>query len=206
MHARFAAVAANLRAEKTLASRGKDKSSVAATAQDVATRDKNRRDARIQLRGKAITTAREEADFIAGLRDRWCRLDLGLCVDKEASLGDWNKGLDPVSPEAAAAYAELRQPVFQDVQELVSFLRECLASKPRELYFKWTMWVLPRRALTCCDCNDAPFAGTARSPRRIGARWLTKPSMLRRASGKSTAATLFGRAARRMWSPSSTSS
>jgi len=143
MHARFSTVHANLLVEKAL-SGGKNADQALA---DASLRDRNKRTARVVLGGEM--SPREEEDLLAAIRSLWARTDLtGLSTD-DASLGDWKIPLPSLSPAAAAALLQRRRAVFQRPQEIIEFVQECLNSRPRNMYFKWTMCVARAHAAAC---------------------------------------------------------
>ena len=130
LHAKFAAVVANLRAEKATAF-GND------VLIEQARADEADRNARGYL--DWVTGGNSEphlvADFESQRRRAWC-IELGLSTDL-ASLGDWK----PSSLPPTHAASKIHSPVFQSASHLMHFVCGCLASEPRALYFKWTMWV-----------------------------------------------------------------
>ena len=143
MHARFSTVHANLLVEKAL-SAGKNADQALA---DASQRDRNKRTARVVLGGEM--NPREEEDLLAALRSLWARTDLtGMSTD-DASLGEWKVSLPPLSSTASAAFTQRRRAVFQRPQEIIEFVQECLNSRPRNMYFKWTMCVTRVRADVC---------------------------------------------------------
>lgn len=138
LHARFAALVVNLRALKARAT-GRDVERIAADAAEA----EHNASVFLGLITGGEPGARRLADFQAKRRQVWCGLnDLGLTIDTIASLGDWQASSSyPLRAAESWQGAGHARQLFSSSQDFFCFMRECLSSMPRDLYFRITMCV-----------------------------------------------------------------